>query len=320
MRKGINYDVGTETFGYLSRPSFDDGAVRSDLKVIKSELHCDSVRISGTRPDRLLKAAELALDLGLEVWLSPTLHDHSPEDTLAYTTECATAAQRLNHPDLIYLLGGELTIFMQGIIKGDTLVERLRPDRMVRLRYLGSHNKPLNAFLARANTAVRAVFQGPVSYASAPIEAVDWSPFDYVCLDYYRGRRNRDDFGQRLERHFTHGKPVVITEVGCCTYRGAEDKGGRAWDIVDHRDPDRLAGTYVRDEALQATEVMDMVQILEGKGVAGTFVFTFSAPALVHRENPARDLDMASYGLVKCYDDGHWEPKRLFHALAEHYG
>jgi hypothetical protein len=25
-----------------------------------------------------------------------------------------------------------------------------------------------------------------------------------------------------------------------------------------------------------------------------------------------------SYGLVKCYDDGHWEPKRLFHALAGH--
>jgi hypothetical protein len=22
--------------------------------------------------------------------------------------------------------------------------------------------------------------------------------------------------------------------------------------------------------------------------------------------------------VVKCYDDGHWEPKQLFHALAEH--
>ena len=27
---------------------------------------------------------------------------------------------------------------------------------------------------------------------------------------------------------------------------------------------------------------------------------------------------MASYGLVRCYDDGHWEPKELFHALAGH--
>ena len=35
--------------------------------------------------------------------------------------------------------------------------------------------------------------------------------------------------------------------------------------------------------------------------------------------NPRRDLDMASYAAVRSYDDGHWEPKQLFHALAEQY-
>ncbi len=57
---------------------------------------------------------------------------------------------------------------------------------------LGAHNRPLNAFLAKANTVVRQVFGGQVTYASAPIEAVDWGVFDFVCLDYYRGARNRD--------------------------------------------------------------------------------------------------------------------------------
>jgi hypothetical protein len=190
---------------------------------------------------------------------------------------------------------------------------------MIQLRYLGTHNRPLNAFLAEANRAVREVFSGPVSYASAPIEKVDWSPFDFVCLDYYRGRRNRDDFGARLQRHFTHGKPVIITEVGCCTYRGAEDKGGMGWAIVDPRNHDRLSGAFVRDEELQAAEVIDMLTILERCGVDGEFVFTFSTPSLTHRSEPARDLDMASYGLVKCYEDGRCEAKRLYHALAEHY-
>jgi hypothetical protein len=319
FKRGINYDVGTQTGPYLSRPVFDAAQTRQDLTVVRDVLHCDSVRISGTGQERLLTATEVALDLGLEVWLSPHLHDGVPAQTLANTRQIAAAAQALGSSKLVYLLGCELTLFMRGIMKGDTLFERLRPHRMLRLKYLGTHNQPLNSFLAEASREVRQVFSGPVSYASAPIEKVDWSPFDFVCLDYYRGRRNRDDFGARLQRHFAHGKPVVITDVGCCTYRGAEDKGGMGWAIVDPHNQDQLSGAFVRDEDLQAAEVMEMLSVLEKSGVAGVFVFTFSTPSLPHRPDPVRDLDMASYGLVKCYEDGHWEPKRLFHALAEHY-
>ncbi|WP_432986173.1 hypothetical protein [Dactylosporangium sp. CA-233914] len=44
--------------------------------------------------------------------------------------------------------------------------------------------------------------------------------------------------------------------------------------------------------------------------MAGSFVFTFAAPALPHRPDPAHDLDMASYGVVRL-------AAGLFHALAE---
>jgi hypothetical protein len=318
VNRGINYDVGTQTGPYLSRPTFDAAQTRHDLTVIRDELHCDAVRISGTSQEWLLTATELALDIGLEVWLSPHLHDGDPAETLANTRQCAAAAEALGSSHVVYLLGSELTLFMRGIMTGDTLVERLRPHRMLQLKYLGRHNRPLNAFLAQANHEVRQVFTGPVGYASAPIERVDWSLFDFVCLDYYRGKRNRHDYGARLQRHFAHGKPVIITEVGCCTYRGAEDKGGRGWAIVDPRNDDRLSGAFVRDEQLQADEVIDMLGVLAKSDVAGVFVFTFATPSLPHRAEPERDLDMASYGVVKCYDDGHWEPKRLFHALAEH--
>ena len=167
---------------------------------------------------------------------------------------------------------------------------------------------------------LRRVYRGPLSYAAAPIEGVDWAGFDFVCLDYYRARRNRTDYAERLRPHFAHGKPVVITELGCCAYRGAQDKGAMGWGIVDPRDHDRLGGEFVRDEQLQATEVIEMLGALEESKADGAFVFTFSAPALPHRpQDPRRDLDMASYAVVKSYDDGRWEPKRLFHALAAHY-
>lgn len=319
-RKGINYDVGTRTGPYLSRKHFDASQTEVDLRTIRDALHCNAVRISGTDPQRLLTATELALGLGLEVWLSPQLHDGTPDETLAYTTACAAAAQDLGGANIVYLLGCELTLFMRGILPGDTIFDRLKPHRLLWMKYFKPHNKPLNAFLARANHAVRRVFDGPVSYASAPIEGVDWAGFDFVCLDYYRARRNRDDYGQRLRKQFAHGKPVVITEVGCCAYRGAPDKGAMAWTIIDPRDHDRLAAEFVRDEQLQATEVIDMLRTLAGSAADGAFVFTFSAPSLPHRPDDAgRDLDMASYAVVKSYDDGHWEPKRLFHDLAEFY-
>jgi len=331
-RKGINYDIGIEFHhDYMSRPKFDTSIIHRELEIIRNDLHCNAIRISGTDIDRLIVTAEDALKQGFEVWLSPHLHNKNQEETIAYTVNCASAAEDLRQrwPQLIFILGCELTLFMQGILPGDNFIERLgNPLSMWwRLKVLGSHNKPLNAFLAKANAAVREVFDGQVTYAAAPIEAVDWSLFDFVGLDYYRAKENRDTYGQRLQRHFAHGKPLVITEVGLCTYQGAEEKGARGFMIVDLKNQRQLKDRYVRSEDLQARELADMLAILEKSGVYSVFVFTFVAPALIHNENPKFDLDMASYSLVKSYYDKHgttypdmtWEPKESFRAVADYY-
>src|SRR6266498_57378 len=92
-RKGINYDVGIEFHrDYVSRPNFDTSIMKRELEIIQQDLHCNAVRISGTDLDRLMIAAEEALKQGLEVWLSPHLHDYDPQMTLAYTAQCAAAA------------------------------------------------------------------------------------------------------------------------------------------------------------------------------------------------------------------------------------
>jgi hypothetical protein len=329
QRCGINYDVGIAfSKEYLSRPSLDLKIVRRELQIIKDDLHCTAVRISGTDPDRLIAAAELASEVGLEVWLSPHLHDKSPDETLRYLVECARRAEQVRQrwPRLIMVVGCELTLFMNGILKGDTFLDRIsNPLTMLKLKMAGSHNRPLNAFLSRAAQGVHNVFHGQITYASAPIEEVDWTPFDFVGVDYYRAAKNRATYAERLQRHFAHGKPVIITEVGCCAYQGAEDKGAMAWGIVDAKDMTRLNGDYVRDEALQARELRDMIGILVRAGIDGVFAFTFVSPALVHEKEPRRDLDLASYAVVKSYahdrgvtyPDMPWEPKEAFRAVAE---
>ncbi len=295
--KGVCYDVGRVMMGEQWRPTFDPSMVHRELEIIKRDLHCNAVRICGFDLDRLMTATEDALTQGLDVCLSPEMWDKDPEETLDYLVKAAAAVEQLrsSFPQRLGLsIGSELT---------------------------------LNAFLARAGEAVRQVFHGNVTYFSVPLEMVDWSLFDFVGVDLYRETRIKDAFGGIIQRYFAHHKPVIIGEFGCCTYQGAEDAGGRGWAIVDPQNPLQLGGDYVRDEGVQARELIDVLRIFDGVGVDGAFVFTFVAPALPSHDDPKYDLDMASYSLVKSfvhthgtvYPDMPWEPKESFQAVAEYY-
>jgi len=329
-RKGVNYDVGRVMMGENWRPTFDPKMVHCELEIIKNDLHCNAVRICGLAIDRLMTATEDALKQGLEVWLSPEMWDKSQEETLDYLVKAATAVEKLREhwpQHLVLSVGSELTLFMQGIVEGTNFMERMDHPAFWENIKAGVHNQPLNAFLVRANEAVRQVFHGNVTYMSVPLETVDWRLFDFVGVDMYRETRIKDAFGEIIKRYFAYHKPVIIGEFGCCTYQGAEDAGGRGWAIVDLNNPLQLNGDYVRDEGLQARELTDVLSILDGIGVDGAFVFTFVSPTFPYHEDPKYDLDMASYSLVKSSADKHgttypdmpWEPKESFKAVAEYY-
>jgi hypothetical protein len=328
--KGVCYDAGRVMLGQQWRPTFDSRQVHRELEIIKQDLHCNAVRICGLDLDRLLMTTEDALTQGLDVWFSPEMWDRSQEETLNYLVKAATAVEHLRRSfpqRLVLSIGSELTLFMQGFVEGNNVLERLGHPAFWQQISAGTHNKPLNAFLTKANEAVRQVFHGPVTYFSVPLEMVEWSPFDIVGVDLYREARIRDSYGELIKRYLVYQKPAVIGEFGCCTYQGAEDVGGRGWTIVDHENPLQLNGDYVRDEGVQARELIDMLQILDDVGIDGAFVFTFVAPTLPYHDDPKYDLDMASYSLVKSYADKHgttypempWEPKESFKAVAEHY-
>jgi hypothetical protein len=335
-RKGINYDVGI----FLSpdspsREVFDPAIARREIEIIKHDLHCTAIRITGQEKERLMVAAQYALEQGLEVWLTPFWINATEQETLAYLAECAQAAEPLRQqwPQMVFVVGCELTGFMQGLIEGKTPLERMgtfmKPWKLLKSTLVkGPFNRRLNAFLKKATATVREHFHGPLSYASGPWEPVDWSLFDYVGVDYYRDGRNKATYQQGLRKYFTHGKPVVITEFGCCTYQGAEERGSYGWLIVDRAvTPRRLKGSYVRDEAGQATYLTDLLDIFQAEGVNRAFAFTFVSPSYTTSDDPLYDLDMASYSLVKTYPDKKgqtypdmpWEPKESFKRVAHYY-
>ena len=334
--KGVCYDVGRVIGGENQHPDFDERTTRKELEVIRRDLHCNTVRVCGQDVERVITTGRLALDLGLDVWLSPDLWGHERPEVLDYLAVAARAAEELRRRasgEVVLSVASEATLFIPGILSGaGTIPDLIRnPLRlaaaMLRLK-TGGHNRRLNAFLAEASATARAEFHGSITYASVPIEQVDWSLFDIVSVDYYRGKQNRTTYAQGLSRYLAIGKPVVVTEVGCCTYLGAEDKGGRGFLIIDRRHPDQIKPGYIRDEDLQAREIADMLGILDRAGIDGAFVLGFASPTLVHRSDPLHDFDTASYSLVKTlppgahgtsYPDMPWEPKRAFHAVANLY-
>jgi hypothetical protein len=67
----MTYDTGFVRNGKTSRESFDPEVVRRELAIIRDDLHCNAVQVTGGDPARLELAARCAAELGLEVWFSP---------------------------------------------------------------------------------------------------------------------------------------------------------------------------------------------------------------------------------------------------------
>ena len=350
-RKGVCYDVGSY-MAFNWRPHFDPVEVRRELEIIKEDLHCNAIRISGQDLSRLSLATRDAMELGLEVWFSPTLWDRPPDVTLRYLTRAAEAAEALRQEAgerIVFVAGGELTLFMRGIVEGRTLQKRIaNPSFMAKVK-AGEHNKPLNEFLVRASQAVRSVYHGKVTYASLVWEQVDWDAFDYVGVDHYRAAKIEDKYIQMLEPEFKHGKPVVVTEFGYPTTHGdAGDRGmlqstaGLEQGLIDEKSRffhfkfplvgqfirPRLNGEHVRDEAWQAEKLVENLDILEKAGADGAFVSGFVTQITPYCDEPRYDLDMAGLTLVKYFEGGRrgttypdmpWEPKESFRAVAAYF-
>ena len=345
-RKGVCYDTGRELGGRSWRPDFRPGEVRRELEIIAGDLHCTAVKIHGADLSRLGWAAQVALELGLETWLAPDLWDHDAEDTLTHVVGGARIAEELRraYPGRVCLsVGGEFSLFMRGIVPGDTVPERIaRPDLRDLLRAPATQER-LNEFLARVTAAVRPEFGGHITYGALLGEQVDWTEFDVAAVDLYRDRLMRPHFGRAVQllKEKAGGRPLVIGEFGCCTYQGAADGGGTGYDIIDHGDQPHVKGDYARDEAGQASEITECLDIFDAGGVDTAFVHTFIQPLSPWNPDPRFDFDLASYSLVKsfanrlgplvrefpevpwdttehgtAYPDLPWEPKESFRAVA----
>jgi hypothetical protein len=328
-QKGVNYDVGTSYFpGELSLVDWRPEFVRRELEAIRTDLHGNSILLLGSDFDRLIEAAVMAADAGLYVWLEPRAPEANPQDTLAFLTSVGRAAEDLRavHRDVGLALGCELTMFMSGLVPGDDWLSR---GAALGQPASAGYNDRLNQFFAGGLPEIRRSFGGQLTYSSGVWEEVDWSGFDVVGVNLYRDADNEATYLDDVRALHRHGKPVVLTEFGCCAYRGADDRGGMGWDVIDFdADPPVVVGGLVRDEQVQADYIDELLDIFEAERVHGAFVYDFISPDSPYSPDPHFDFDMASFSIVKvhpsgsdrAYDtSGAWDPKLAFDIVAERF-
>ena len=66
--RGITYDTGFFHAGVSTHKTFDPDRVKRETRIVRDELHCNAVRVTGGDADRLELATQRAAEAGLEVW------------------------------------------------------------------------------------------------------------------------------------------------------------------------------------------------------------------------------------------------------------
>ncbi len=312
---------------YVVVAGFLEAALR-DMRAIRVDLHCNAVMLIGPDTESQIQVARYALEIGLDVYIRPYLADEPPNAILEHLALTATAAEQLRKTcpgRVTLLLGSEFSLTSRGIVPGHVVFVRLQfLIRPWLRRLLDSRiTKRLHRLLADALSTARLHFEGPITYAAAHWESVDWSGFDLVDVNLYRLGANAGVYEKRLYQLLQEaGKPVVITEFGCGAFLGADQRGPGSFRIVNwFADPPRIREGHKRDKETQARYLAELIELYDAAGVYGCFVYTFVSLGFPHNPDPVLDLDMAGFGLVKTDPDQptQWEPKLAFRKVAERY-
>ena len=142
----------------------------------------------------------------MNVWLSPRLINENIDNTLSYLKSVAIEFEKikLNYPtqELVFIIGGELSLDMNCFMEGNTIYERIKnlakPLFFIKgaLGIKPKCQKSFDQFLKNAVSVVRKEFAGKVTYECAMWEKLDWSDFDFVSMNLYKASFNKTFYNE----------------------------------------------------------------------------------------------------------------------------
>jgi hypothetical protein len=126
--RGIIYDVGLEYRKGQKLREINEEKLKEEFRIIRDELNCNAIGLHGSFNEKLLKAAKIGLEEGLEVWFFPRYINRSAEETFKLFEELAKKAEKLRkkYEKVVLGIGDELSVNCSSFFSGKNYVDRVR--------------------------------------------------------------------------------------------------------------------------------------------------------------------------------------------------
>lgn len=306
--KGITYETGIKwsdkwpSSSRMQLVKLTPDQIDRELEIIRDELGCNAIRITGDNNTELLKVTQMASNRFKEILISPRYIDADMGTTISKLCGLAKNVETLrrrSNSTIIFVIGNESTYETRGVMSDlPTFYERL--DEFMQLsseayqKKKEQWDKTLNDFLKRGISELRRVYGGKVTYSAAPQEGINWNElgFDVIGLNEYLSYdwQTEEQYIERIKSSKSIGKPVYNTEWGSCTFKDALMYGGIGWKYGADK-------TY--DQEAQADAIERQLEIFNTIGIDGCFLYSFIE---------TKTDDATSYGIMKFEDPG--SPRR----------
>lgn len=109
---GVNYHTKSSPPYNLFYPPHErvlsDEQIKTEMRVIKEQLHCNAVRIVGQSTEELIRVGQLAESIGLSTWYSPRYINASFADTVRELSSFCKEAHKKGISNSTLIVANEL--------------------------------------------------------------------------------------------------------------------------------------------------------------------------------------------------------------------
>ena len=126
--KGIIYDTGMKFAKFSTKRTISNKKLKEEFQLIKNDLNCNAIGFHGSSVDEIINVANIALRIGLDVWLFPRFINKGNRSTIDLLSRCAKKAEKLRdeYENIIFSIGDELSVNSTVIFSGRMYVDRVR--------------------------------------------------------------------------------------------------------------------------------------------------------------------------------------------------
>lgn len=229
------------------------------IKILKNRYKIAFFRLSGKKIDYFEEATNNFPNL--EFLIVPRAIDCSFNQHKTMLREIVNS--KILFKNTIISLGNELSLDTKIAIRKEKYIDR------VSILWKSDRKKLVSKIIQKGIKELLKFFKNKnirLTYCSGPWEKINWNDLDYVGINRYVTPLNQSMAKKNIDEAKKFGKPIIVTEMGCSAYDGANYYGSSAY-MCYHKD-------FRRNDVIQAKAVIEQLEFMKKESISRAIVFS----------------------------------------------